>query len=187
MVEDTGTLKTHRNMKEIKNFPLKFTVEARDNNGQEEGSHRTRARIVVNKLTDFNRMTLVFSDSSPNEIRSHYTELEELLEEKTNGLIAGIERFSNRKFLNENGSIVENPAATDVWFYAIDPQTETILTRNSSEISSNLLEPTAQSEINFAASGIARATAQGIFGPLEPKHHIQKVRIIHLILNVFSI
>ncbi|XP_055373712.1 cadherin-99C [Condylostylus longicornis] len=181
MTEDTGILRTQRSLHDIKSFPMKFNVEARDNNGIEEGSHVARARIVVNLITDLNRMSLVFSDSSPNEIRSHHIELEELIEEKTNGLIAGIEKFSNRKFLNENATVVENPSATDVWFYAIHPDNEMILTRNDTEVSSNLLEPAAQSEINFAASGIARATAQGIFSPLEPKHHVQKVTTAILI------
>lgn len=175
MTEDSGILKTAKLFRNSDAFPLKFFVEARDNDGQDTGSHRTRARIVVNQITDINRLTLVFSDSTPNEIRNHYIALEELLEEKTNGLVSGIERFSNRKFLNENGSIIENPAATDVWFYLIDPETEMILQRNDSIVNENLLEPTAQSELNFAASGIARATAQGIFGPIEPKHQVHKV------------
>ncbi|XP_055849047.1 cadherin-99C isoform X1 [Episyrphus balteatus] len=176
MSETTGILKTAKLLRGSVTFPMRFFVEARDNDGQEDGSHRTRARIVVNQITDLNRMTLVFSDSTPNEIRSHYTQLEELLEEKTNGMIGGIERFSNRKFLNENGSIMENPAATDVWFYIIDPETETILRRNDSVVSESLLEPTAQAEINFAASGIARATAQGIFGPIEARHQVHKIK-----------
>lgn len=156
-------------------MPFKFGVEARDNNGEKYGSHRTIARVVVNLITDSNRLSLVFLDSPPTEIRNHHKELEQLLEEKTNGLIVGIEKFSNRKSLNENGSIVENPSQTDMWFYIIDPESETILSRSSNEITTNILEPSAQSSINFAASGIARATASGIYAPIEPKQQIQKV------------
>lgn len=175
MTEDTGVLRTARQFRNEAVFPMIFYVEARDNDGQESSSHRTRARIVINQITDQHRMSLVFSDSSPNEIRNHYAALEELLEEKTNGMISGIERFSNRKFLNENGTIIENPQATDVWFYLIDPQTEQILKRNDSVIQETLLEPTARSELNFAASGVARATAEGIYAPIEIKQHVHKV------------
>lgn len=151
-------------------------VEARDNNGMEEGSLKVQARIVVNLISDINRLTLVFSDSSPNDVRNHYEELEELLAEKTNGYIIGIERFNYRKYLNDNGSIAENQGATDLWFYIVDPNSEKILPRNSTAVTMKLLEPAAQSEINIAASGIAKATAQGIYGPIVAKEPIQKVR-----------
>lgn len=141
------------------------------------GSHRTRARIVINQITDLNRLSLVFSDATPNELRSQYAALEALLSEKTNGLISGIERFSNRKFLSENSTILENPTATDVWFYLIDPKTETILQRNSSIVQETLLEPTARAELNFAASAMTRATAEGIYPPIEFKQQVlSKVR-----------
>lgn len=168
---------------DVESFPLHFYVEARDNNGLEQNSNRAVARIVVNRISDENRLALVFSDSSPNDIRNHYIELENLLAEKTNGFIAGIERFSNRKFITDNGSVMENPSATDVWFYLIDPETENIVSRNSSIVAERLLSPNAQSEINFEASGIARATAQGIYGPIVVNDPIQKVIISFVILT----
>ncbi|KAL9892419.1 cadherin 99C isoform 2-T4 [Glossina fuscipes fuscipes] len=176
MTEDTGILKTAKLFRDQARFPMIFYVEARDNDGQEMGSHRTRARIVINQITDKNRLSLVFSDATPNELRNHFANLEELFSEKTGGLVSGIERFSNRKFLNENGSIVENPAATDVWFYLIDPKSETILSRNASVIEETLLEPSARSELNFAASGLARATAEGIHAPIELRQQVHKVK-----------
>lgn len=180
MTEDTGILRTSKIFRDEARFPMIFFVEACDNDGQEMSSHRTRARIVVNKITDANRMSLVFSDSAPNDIRNHLTALEELLVQKTNGLVSGIERFSNRKYLNENGSIAENQAATDMWFYLIDPKTEVILKRNDSIVQEMLLGHTARSEINFAASSIARATAEGIYAPIEMKkqqvHKVSKER-----------
>lgn len=178
ITEDTGILKTQKNLQHIKDIPLKFIVEAYDNNDSLEGVvHKVKARIVINLMSDINRMTLVFSDSAPKDIRRHSRALEELLYEKTNGLLTGIEKFTNRKQLNENGSIIEMPGATDVWFYAIDPKSETILERNSSVIQNKILDSSVQSQINFAASGIARATAQGIFGPVEARQQIQKVGI----------
>ena len=175
--EDTGVLKTQKSLQNVHERPLKFFIEARDNNGNENGLiHKTRARIVVNLISDVNRMTLVFSDSTPKDVRRHVRALEELLLEKSDGLMPTIEKFSNRKIIAENGSVMELPGATDVWFYVIDPQNELIMERNSSEIYTKLLEPKALSQINFAASGIARATAQGIFAPVQVKQQIHKIK-----------
>lgn len=178
MTEETGILRTAKSFRGETKFPMVFYVEARDNDGQEMGSHYTRARIVINQITDLNRLSLVFSDATPNELRNHYAALEELFSKKTGGLISGIERFSNRKFLNENGTILENPSATDVWFYLIDPKTETVLQRNTSIVQESLLEPTARAELNFAASGVASATAEGIYPPIELKQQVHKVKVI---------
>lgn len=173
---DSGMLKTTRNLKSYTNLPFILLVEAIDNNGKAEGSQQTRARIVVNVISDASRLALVFSDSTPKEIRNYSAALEELLSEKTFGFITGIERFSTRKYLNENGTISENAAATDVWFYVIDPKTERILPHNATVVRSRFLDTTAQSDINFAASGIARATAQGIFAPVVAHEQIHRVK-----------
>uniref|UniRef100_A0A182XVF3 Cadherin domain-containing protein n=1 Tax=Anopheles stephensi TaxID=30069 RepID=A0A182XVF3_ANOST len=176
--EDTGMLKTQRSFQGVRQTPLVFLVEARDNNGNSSTGtvHKARARVVVNLIADINRMTLVFLDSNPKDMRRHARNLEELLHEKTDGLITGIERVSVRKVLNENGTAEEVNGATDVWFYAVDPQTERILERNSSTIAKRVFAPAILSQINFEASSIARATAQGIFGPIEPKLPIQKIK-----------
>lgn len=172
---DSGILRTAKLFNEATNFPMTFYVEASDNGAQEQGSHNTRARVVVNKLTDLHRMALRFSNAAPNKIRNHYTALEELLEERTNGLVCGIERFSNRKYLTENGTVLENPEATDVWFYLIDPKSERLLGRNDSQVQAALFGPTASTELNLAATSLARATADGIHAPIQVKEQVHKV------------
>lgn len=180
--EDSGVIKTKKKLLEIKSSPIHLIVEARDNNGSNKGIFHTKnARIVINLISDINRMALMFSDSPPDNLRNFSQNLEELLSEKSNGLIVFIEKFSPRKLLTQNGSIVENPKATDVWFYAIDPESERILSRNSTKV--NLLKPQIQSQINFAASGLVRATAQGIYGPLEPKNQTYKIETVIASIN----
>lgn len=177
IVEDTGVIKTSKSLQKLHKMPLRFIVEAGDNNGSEAGViNKSKARVVINLISDINRMSLVFADSSPKEVRRHARALEELLLEKSAHLMIGIERFSNRRSLVSNGSVVETPDATDVWFYAIDVESEAILERNNSEIVDAILEPSAQSQINLEASSIARATAQGIFAPIEAKHQIHRIR-----------
>lgn len=165
IVEDSGVLKTQKSLHKVHKTPLKFIVEARDGNGSELGQvNKSKARVVINLISDVNRMSLVFADSSPKEIKRHARALEQLLLEKSSNLMFGIEKFSNRRLMVSNGSVVESPEATDVWFYALDPSTEAILERNNSELIEKILEPQAQSQINLEASSIARATAQGKFG-----------------------
>lgn len=173
--KDSGVMRTKKSLRNVNSFPMKFYVEARDNDGEEDGSHKTLARIVVNKITDDNRLTLHVVDTPPSQVRSYQKALEELLTEKTN-LIAGIERFSNRKMMNENGTIIENPEETDIWFYAIDTDSEEILKRSDHLLKDSLLDLTSQSEIKSAASEIISGTVICVCPPLEPRQHIQKVR-----------
>lgn len=166
--EETGVLKVQRSLKSVQNTPLIFLTEAIDNNGEllDEKTKKSTARIVINFLTDANRLALAFSDLPPKSLREHSNSLKELLSEKSRGNIVMIEGFSNRQFLNDNGIMEENPDATDVWFYIIDPKTEKILDRNDAMIQSQFFEKLAQTDINYEASNIARATAQGIFSPI---------------------
>lgn len=180
--KDSGVIRTKKSLRNVNNFPMKFYVEARDNDGEEEGSHKTLARMVVNKITDDNRLTLHVVDTPPSQVRNHQNELEELLAEKTN-LIAGIERFSNRKMMNENGTIIENPEETDIWFYTIDTDSEEILKRSDHLLKDSLLDLTSQSEIKSAASEIIGGNVICICLPLEPKQHIQKVSQLEFILT----
>ncbi|KAH8268497.1 hypothetical protein KR026_007890 [Drosophila bipectinata] len=173
MSEDTGVLRTSRHFKNENDFPMTLLVEARDNDAQEQGSHRTRARIVVNKLTDINRMALSFANAAPSDLRNFYTEVEELLDKKT-GLVSGIERMSSQKYLAHNGSVIENPSSTDIWFYLIDPKTEQLLSRLDNVVEATLLEPAKRSELNFA---LPLATADNISFPIERKEQVHKAKV----------
>lgn len=187
LMPETGILKTAKLFRDKDHFPIIFEVEARDNDGVEVGSNAARIRVVINQITDQNRLSLVFSDATPNDLRGHYMALEELLSKQTGGLIGAIERFSNRRFLNENGTVIENSAATDVWFYLIDPKTETILTSNATVIKESLLEATARNELNFAASGLTRATADGIYAPIKQRHNVHKVGWHHFFFELLAL
>ena len=178
IITDSGIIKSRRSLHKIIDGHFKFQVEAIDNYGKDSGIvHKSYARVVVNVISDLNRMTLVFPESQPEEIRRHTRSLEDILSEKSHGLIATIEKFSNRRSLMQNGTIVELPDATDTWFYVVDPVTEKILQRNSSAIVHNLLEPNIQSQINIAVSRLVRSPADGIFGPVEAENEIQHLEV----------
>lgn len=180
IVTDNGIIKTRKPLHKaiIGDGHFEFQVEAIDNFGKDSGIvHKSSARVIVNVISDLNRMTLVFPESHPNEISRHTRSLEEILSEKSHGLIAMIEKFANRRSLMQNGSIVELSDATDTWFYVLDPKSEKVLQRNSTEMFQNLLEPNIQSQINIAVSRLVRSPAEGIFGPVEAENEIHHLEV----------
>lgn len=78
-------------------------------------------------------MVLVVEDARQDVLQDSRDRLVELLEEHT-GLVIGIEKFSPKQFQNENRTLESDLMGTDVWFYAIDPETNAILDRNNSRV-----------------------------------------------------
>lgn len=178
VITETGVIKTRKPLSKVIAGHFDFHVEAFDNYGRDSGIvHKTRARVVINVLSDINRMTLAISQSNPNEIQKLSQSLEAILSDNSNGFIAIIESFSYRRSLIQNGSIVALSDATDVWFFVVDPKTEKILQRNSSEIVHNLLEQNVQTQINIAISRLVRSPVDGIFSPIETENEIHHLEI----------
>lgn len=78
-------------------------------------------------------MILVLEDAKRDSIQGSKDRLVEILQEHS-GLIVGVERFAPKQFLNENRTLELDTSATDIWFYAIDPETDAILDRNHSKV-----------------------------------------------------
>ena len=87
----------------------------------------------VNLIEDEHRMILVLEDAKRDSILKSKERLVEILQEHS-GLIIGIEKFTAKHFLNENRTLESDPSATDIWFYAIDPETDAILDRNHTKV-----------------------------------------------------
>ncbi|KAL7018417.1 hypothetical protein ACKWTF_010742 [Chironomus riparius] len=178
IITDTGVIRTRKPLHKIVDGHFLFKVEAIDNYGKDAGVvHRSYARVIVNVISDYNRLTVAISESSPNEVQRYKQNLEDVLTEKANGLFASIEKFSNRKSLTQNGSIIELPDSTDTWFYVIDPKTETILLRNSSALANSLLDVSIQTQVTAAISRLVRSPVDGIFAPLETENEIHHLEI----------
>lgn len=182
--EDNGVIKTRKPIEEIQQRPIRFIVEASDNNGiQNENTRKSVVRVVINVISDINRMSLALSGTKLEDIMKHSNSLQHLLEKKTD-LIIFIEKFTNRQEMLPNGNIIETPNATDVWFYAMDKTTELILERNSSIIIKNFFEENAQNRIRADASSVTRSKALGIYAPIENKrHNILKTKATVLTLD----
>lgn len=79
-------------------------------------------------------MILVINDARPDVVKNEEDKIIDVLEEHSK-LIIGIEKLTDRqRKLDDNLTIETDPNSTDVWFYAIDPNTELILERNSTKV-----------------------------------------------------
>lgn len=170
IITETGMIRTRKPFYKIVNKQFSFRVEAADNYGRDNSFiHKTYARIVINVLSDFNRLTLAISDITPGDASKHKNKLEEILSEKSKENMVQIEKFSYRKAMLSNGTIIELKDSTDVWFYVINPQTETILLRNETQM--------MNAQIITIISRLLHSQVDGIFGPLEIENEILHLEI----------
>jgi hypothetical protein len=78
-------------------------------------------------------MILVIEDARQDTVKEAEDKIVNIIQEHT-GLFVGVERVTPKLYLNENSTLDTDNCATDVWFYSIDPNEETILDRNNSRI-----------------------------------------------------
>lgn len=114
-------------------LPFKFDVRVRDNPNSTDNFNSIVAPVIVNLIGEENLMILVVQDASPDVLQKEAPKIANIIEEKS-GLLIGIDRVAVRKNLTKNGTVEMYPQDSDVWFYAVDPDTEAILDRNSSRI-----------------------------------------------------
>lgn len=162
----TGAIKTKRAFDNVPSsqLPFKFSVEAKDN-PQGESSNTAQTQVVINIIEDINRLIMVISDKTAEEVQKQEDAVISTIEERT-GLIIGVERLRPLQYTRDNITIESDPSGTDFWFYAISPDNETILERNSTRIKRSILNPEAQANITFDASTILQAPVPTIHGPL---------------------
>jgi len=114
-------------------LPFKFDVRVRDNPNSTDNYNTIVASVIVNLIGEENLMILVVQDAAPDALQKEAGKIANIIEAKS-GLLIGIDRVAVRKILTKNGTVETFPQDSDVWFYAIDPDTEAILGRNSSKV-----------------------------------------------------
>ncbi|XP_047001442.1 cadherin-99C [Schistocerca americana] len=162
---DSSIIKSKKLFDNDVGLPFRFTVEARDNPTSEQDSNTETVPVVINLITDRNRLILVIDDAKPETIQNEENKIASVLEDHTN-LIIGIEKVDSRQFLGSNSTIEIDKDGTDVWFYAVDPETETILERNSSRVLRSIMDAAVKSSITRDIGSTLQATTSGIHGPL---------------------
>lgn len=114
-------------------LPFKFDVNVRDNPNSTINFNSIVAPVIVNLIGEENLLILVVQEAAPEVLQKDARRMANIIEEKS-GLLVGIDRITVRKVRTKNGTVETYPQDSDVWFYAIDPDTELILDRNSSKI-----------------------------------------------------
>ncbi|XP_006563686.2 cadherin-99C isoform X2 [Apis mellifera] len=165
-------------------LPFKFDVRVRDNPNSTDNFNSIVAPVIVNLIGEENLMILVVQDASPDSLQKEASKIAGIIEERSE-LLIGIDRIAVRKNLTKNGTIEMYPQDSDVWFYAIDPDTEAILDRNSSRIQRSIFDKTAMSNITFDVSTLVRANAIDIHAPVMPPEPIRTQTAIAFSGEVF--
>ncbi|KAJ8937490.1 hypothetical protein NQ314_011880 [Rhamnusium bicolor] len=129
----TGIIKTKKSFQDVDELmlPFKLSAKARDNPNSTNDLFETKAPIIVNLITQENRIILVIGDAKPDLVQLKLDDIIRIMQEQS-GLIVGIEKLTAREYVGGNGTLETDQAATDVWFYVVDPETDSILPRNHS-------------------------------------------------------
>lgn len=145
-------------------LPFRLIVEARDNpDAPEDESKTEEAHVVVsivfrilkvivriyffvfhqvayllylqiNLIEDRHRMILVINDARPDVVKNDEEKIIQVLEDHAK-LIIGIEKIAPKQFRrSDNVTLESDPNSADLWFYAIDQNSELILERNSTRV-----------------------------------------------------
>nr|XP_034178861.1 cadherin-99C isoform X3 [Osmia lignaria] len=165
-------------------LPFKFDVRVRDNPNSTDNFNSIVAPVIVNLIGEENLMILVVQDASPDVLQKEAPKIASIIEEKSD-LLIGIDRVAVRKNLTKNGTVEMYPQDSDVWFYAVDPDTEAILDRNSSRIQRSIIEKPAMSNITFDVSTLVRANAIDIHAPVMPAEPVRTQTAIAFSGEVF--
>lgn len=129
----TGIIKTKKSFQDVDQtvLPFQLSAKARDNPNSTADFFETEAPVVVNLISQINRIILVIGDAKPDLVQSKLEDVARVVQEQS-GLIVGVEKLTAREFIGGNGTLETDQAATDVWFYVVDPDTDAILPRNHS-------------------------------------------------------
>ncbi|XP_076165226.1 cadherin 99C [Ptiloglossa arizonensis] len=165
-------------------LPFKFDVRVRDNPNSTDNFNSIVAPVIVNLIGEENLMILVVQDAAPDALQKEADKIAGIIEEKSD-LLIGIDRIAVRKNLTKNGTIEMYPQDSDVWFYAVDPDTEAILDRNNSRIQRSIIEKPAMTNITFDVSTLVRANAIDIHAPVMPPEPVRTQTAIAFSGEVF--
>ncbi|XP_073952994.1 cadherin-99C-like [Choristoneura fumiferana] len=119
----------------------------------------------------YNQLILEVSNLNNDALRRRSRSLLAAIEEKS-GLIAGLEKVTDRHYLGVNGTLESDPKGTDVWLYLLDPSTGQILTRDSETV-----QKAIESGINKAVSARLQSQVSQVRPPLQAKEQPRKPQV----------
>ena len=143
----------------------RLIISARDNPNQQDASRVTTAELIINLLTDRNLLVLTVKKADPEEVEAKAGGLTEIMRDRT-GLVVDIHQVVPALEITDNGTCCEESlTATDVWFYAIDPNTQKLLDVNTSKVEKLILNKTPQTNLRYTITGVLHVQASEIKAP----------------------
>ena len=152
---DTGELSLRRGVEDLEEAeaPWRLVIGARDNPDNPGDSNYVKTPVVVNLVTEDSLVVLTVKNIGPEEVEAKVPELEAVMRDQT-GLIVEVSRVVGSLVEAENGTCcVESETGADVWFYAIDPKTQEILSVNSSTVQNSIVSRAAQTSLRYTITG----------------------------------
>ena len=135
MDTSSGIIKTISTFENVESdeLPFKFKVQVRDNPNSTTNYNTAEASVIINLIDTEDLLILVIQNAAPEVLQKEASKIVKVIEEKT-GLLIGVDRIAVRKTLTKNGTVENHPHDSDVWFYAVDPDSGRILDRNNSRL-----------------------------------------------------
>ncbi|XP_058794818.1 cadherin-99C isoform X2 [Phymastichus coffea] len=167
----SGIIRTTANFDTVEpqELPFRFIVQAKDNPNSTNNTNVVEAPVIVNLVGPEHFLILTVQNAAPESLHKDRFKIARLIEDKT-GLLIEIEKIDSRRLLSVNNTLEVRHHDSDIWFYSIDPNTEKILTRNSTLLNKLILDKHSMSNITYDLSPLVRATVVDVHAPImEPE------------------
>ncbi|XP_014216092.1 cadherin-99C [Copidosoma floridanum] len=183
----SGIIRTTANFDTVQSreLPFRFIVQARDNPNSTNNSNVAEAPVIVNLFRPDNYFVLTIQNASPESLLKDRAKIARILEDNT-GFLIEIEKIDSRRTLSVNNTIEVRHHDSDVWFYAVDPKSERILTRNSSVVQRLLFDSEAMTNVTEGLAGLVRAaTALEVHAPVVEPELVRSHTAVAFSVEVF--
>ena len=128
-----------------------------------------KTMLVINLVRDGYFMVLSVRDTPPEEMEMKATQLAHIIQEQT-GLVIEVDQILPAQQESINGTCcIGNPNSSDIWFYAIDPETQKILQYNDSAVVDHISGKSAQTSLKYTITGDLHVQASEIRAPHHPQ------------------
>ncbi|XP_032795630.2 cadherin-99C isoform X2 [Daphnia magna] len=164
--KSTGAIHTEKMMNAIRQLPMRLIVTARDNPGQPIGYRETNCQVVVNIIEPQHRLVLVLPNSPPDQVHRSQSAIVDILQEETK-MIVRVEKLQALSSVSSNGTVIVDASGSELWFYCIDPGTETIVVTNHSQINSTVLEMGSTNHLAYLMATKLKLDVSEIRQPLD--------------------
>ena len=164
---DTGIVTSKKVFQDVPadKLPFRLVIAARDNPGFMEDSKITKTELVINVVREGFLMVLAVRDTEAESLNTRKEEMTALLRDQT-GLVVNIDRIVPSQLLDINGTCcTADPTGSDVWFYAVDPDTLELLEYNSTQTLRHITGKAAQTSLKYTITGDLHVQASEIRSP----------------------